>query len=182
MLLHFFAQPFELPSPHIFKIHALRPRRRRFVIKHRYPVALPDFVAYPPGQRHAILDGHAIDGNKRQHVRRAHARMRTLVFRQVDQFHGFAGAQDSRFRHRLRFARQRDYAAVMVGVHFAIQHIYARHTAHRRDNGIDLRGVAAFAKIGHALNQSFHRFGFLSRCPAQLAGSFGFRSGSVGRS
>ena len=182
VLFKLFAQPFELPAPHVFKIYALRPCRRRFVKKYRYPVTLPDFVAHQPRQRHAILDGHTIDGNKRQHVRRAHAWMRTFVFRQVDQLHGLAGAQKRRFRHRVWFARQRDHRAVMVGVHLSIQHVHTRHAAHRRHDGINLRGVAPFGKIWHALNQSFHRFGFLSGRPGQLFGSFGFLSGSVGRS
>ncbi len=182
VLLQLFAQPFELPSPHIFQIYALRPHRRRFVKKHRNPVALPDIVSHPSGQRHAIFDGHAIDGNKRQHVRRAHARMRARVFRQVDQFHGLAGSQQSRFRHCVRLACQRDHRAVMVGVHLPIQHVHTWHAAHRCHNRIDFRGVASFGKIRHALNQSFHRFGFLSGRPGQLFGSFGFLSGSVGRS
>src|SRR6266851_9910646 len=70
----------------------------------------------------------------------------------------------------------------MVGVHLAVQYIYARHAAHGSDNGVNLRRVAAFAKIGHALNQSLHGFGFLFWWLAQLCGSFGFRSGNVGRS
>ena len=84
VLLQLFAQPFELPAPHIFKIYALRPGRRRFIKKNRYPVALPDFVAHPPRQLDAILDGHAIDGNERQHIRGPHAWMRPAVLCQVD--------------------------------------------------------------------------------------------------
>ncbi len=108
--------------------------------------------------------------------------MRPGVFRQVNQFHGLARAQQRGFRHGVRLARQRDYRAVVIRVHLAIQHVHARHAAHCRDNGVDLGGVASFRKIGHALNQSFHFFGFLSCLPAQLFGSFGLRSGNVGRS
>ncbi len=182
IFLQLFAQPFELPSPHVFQVHAVRPRRRRFVKKYRYPVALPDFIAHAPRQRHAILNRYAFDGNKRQHIRRAYARVRPRMFCQIDQFHGLAGSQNGRFRHRVRIPRQRDHAPVMVGVHFAIQHINTRYAAHGCDNGIHLRRISPFGKIRHALNQSFHFFGFLSCFPAQFAGNFGGRSGIVGLS
>ena len=75
----------------------------------------------------------------------------------------------------------------MVGVHLVVQHIHARHAAHGRDEGLHLCRIPTLGKIRHAFNQSFHRFGFLffaflSSGFPQLFGSFGARSGSVGRS
>src|SRR5437879_7907552 len=93
ILPQLFSQPFELPSSHVFKIYPVRPRRRRFVKKNRYSMAFPDFVAHAPRQRHAILNGDAIDGNKWQHIRRADPWMRARVFRQVDQLPGLARSQ-----------------------------------------------------------------------------------------
>ena len=180
--LQLFAQPFELPAAHIFQVHAIRPRGRRFIKKHWYAVAFPNFVPDAPRQRHAIVQRHALNGDKWQHIRRAHSRMRAGVLGEVDQLHGFACALKCSLSHRIRFSRQRHHAAVVVCVHLPVQNIDTRHTAHRRNKGFHFCGVASFGEIRDAFNQSLHRFGFLSCCPGQFAGSFGLRSGSVGRS
>ena len=92
-------------------------------------------------------------GMKRHHVRRAHARMRSLVLRQVDQLRRLAHSANGGFLNRLPLSDQGDHAAVMVGVHLAIEQINAVHL-HGVDDGIHLRLIAAFGKIGNTLNQS----------------------------
>ena len=53
-----------------------------------------------------------------------------VCFVQIDQLHRFARAAEGRFRHGVRFAGQRDHAAVVIGVHLAIEHIHTRDAAH----------------------------------------------------
>ena len=156
ILLHRLIHSFELTAPYVLQVRALRPRRRRFIKKHRNAIAPPDLISNLPGQRHAIFQRYSFHWNKRHHVRSAHPRMRALVLGHVDQFQRSAGAQDCRFRHRLRISRQRNHAPVVIRVHLVIQHPHSGHLAHRLDQRRDLRGIAPLAKIRHTLNQSSH--------------------------
>ena len=103
--------------------------------------------------RHAIFQRHAVDGDKRNHVGRTHARVRARVRSQVNQLCRLANPANRRFLNGVSFAHQRNHAAVMVGVHLAVKQIDPRNL-HGFDNGIDLRSVAAFRKIRYAFNQS----------------------------
>ena len=75
---------------------------------------------------------------------------------QVDQLSCLADAEQSRVRHGIGIADQCDDATVVVGVHFAVEHVYAGHAAHSRDDSIDFCGIAPFRKIWDALDQSIH--------------------------
>ena len=79
--------------------------------------------------------------------------MRPLVLGQIDQLRSLAHSANRRLLNRLALAHQRDHAAVVIGVHLAVQQIDAIHL-HRLDDGIDFRLVAAFRKIGNAFDQS----------------------------
>ena len=154
---HLFTQALELAAAYVLEIYTVGTRGRRFVEKHRDAVALPKLVAHVPREGDAIFDGHPFDGNKRQHVRCAHARMRSRVLGHVDQLDRLARAQDRRFRDGIGSARQRDDAAIVVGVQLAVEHVDASHCAHRRHQRVHLRCVTPLGKVGHAFNQSFHR-------------------------
>ena len=82
--------------------------------------------------------------------------MRADVDVQINQLERLAYSRQRRLGNRLRLAREGDDRAVVVGVHFAVQHKHARHAAHGRHNRIHLGGVAPFGKIRHAFNQAFH--------------------------
>ena len=90
-------------------------------------------------------------GMNGNHVGRAHARMRALMPGQVDQLRRLAHAANGRFLNGFALADQRDHAAVVVGIHLAVEQIDAGHL-HGFDDGIDLGRVAAFGKIGNAFN------------------------------
>src|SRR6266481_3674798 len=63
IVLHILILLFKLYSPYIFKIHAVRPRRRRFIKENRYPVLFPDFISYASRERNTIFDRRPVAGN-----------------------------------------------------------------------------------------------------------------------
>ena len=129
------ANSFKLPAPDVFQILPLRRSRRRLVQINRNLKSLPDLLAHMTRHGDAILDGHAINRNERHHVGRAHARMRALMLGQINQLRGLAHAANRRFLDRLPLADQRDHAAVVVGIHLAIEQIDAVDL-HRLDDGV----------------------------------------------
>ncbi len=78
------------------------------------------------------------------------------MFGEVDQLESFANAAKRRFGDRFRFARERNDAAVVIRVALAVEDVDAFDGLHRGDERVNLRGVAAFGKIRHAFNQTFH--------------------------
>ena len=146
------ADAFELSAPDVLQPLPLRRRRRRFVEIHGNLKALPDFRADMPCHGNAVFNRHAFNRDERHHVGGAHARMRTLMFGQVDQLRGLAYSADHRFLNRVAVADQRDHAAVVVGIHLAIKQIDAGHL-HGIDNGVDFGLVAAFRKIRDTFDQ-----------------------------
>ncbi len=101
------------------------------------------------------------DGNKRNHVGRAHARVRARLPRQVNQLSGFAYAAHRRLTDCVGFANQRDHAAIVVRVAFPAEQIHAGDRAHGVHDGVYLRQLAAFGKIRNALDELLHGSAFL---------------------
>ena len=100
------AQPLELPAPHLFQVGAVGPRRRRLVEEDRHAEAPPDLQPRLAGQQHALLQLDAGDGHKGNHVRRADARVNSLLAGQVDQLGRLACAAHRRLHHRRRDRRR----------------------------------------------------------------------------
>ena len=134
IVLHLFAQSFKLPSPDIFEINPVGPLCRRFIEKYGNSVTCPNFVPGAVCQGDTILDRDAFNWYERNDVRSPYARVRSGVLRQVDQFHRLAHAAQRGIGHCIRLARQRDHAAVVVGVHLAIENVNTRDAAHGRDD------------------------------------------------
>jgi hypothetical protein len=64
-----------------------------------------------------LLQLDAGDRHKRNHVRRANARMNSLLAGQVDQLDRLAGAAHRRLDHRRGFSGNGHHGAVVIGVH-----------------------------------------------------------------
>ena len=79
--------------------------------------------------------------------------MRSLMLSQVDQLRRFTHASNRRFLNRLALSHQRDHAAVVVGIHLAIEQIDAVYF-HGVNDRIHFRFIAAFRKIRNTLNKS----------------------------
>ena len=154
--LQVFAQAFELPATNVFKIYAIGAGGRGFVEKYRDAVAFPDFVADSPGERDAIVERHSFDGNEGHHVGGSHARVSALMRSEIDERGSFGDTAQRRFGNGIGIAGEGHDAAVVVAVHFAVEDIHAGHAAHGGDDGVHFRGIAAFGKIGNALDQSGH--------------------------
>ena len=81
----------------------------------------------------------------------------------INQLSGFSDAAKGCFRYRFRFSCQRYDATIVVSITFAVEEKHTRNFAHRSDDCIDFRGITAFGKIRHTLDESFHEFSWLSR-------------------
>jgi hypothetical protein len=79
--------------------------------------------------------------------------VRALVPGQVNQLGCLAGPADGCFLNGFPLANQRDYAAVVIGIHFPVKQIDP-WDSHGFDNGVDFGRIAAFGEIGHAFNKS----------------------------
>ena len=153
--LHIFANAFKLAAAHVLQVLPLGSLRRRLVQIHRNLVALPDFLASAARDGDAILQRHAFDRDERNHVGSAQAGMRARVLGQVDQFSGFADAANRRLGHIDGIADQGDDAAVVIGVHLAIEEIDAIHL-HGFEDGIDASLVAPFREVGNTFDECGH--------------------------
>ena len=96
-----------------------------------------------PRHGHAIFNGHAVNRNERHHIGRPHPRMRSLMHSQVNQLRRLAHPANRRFLNRLALAHQRDHAAVVVGIHLAVEQVHAVHL-HGVDDGIHFGLITAF--------------------------------------
>jgi hypothetical protein len=81
--------------------------------------------------------------------------MCTLVLGKVDEFLSLADPAQHGFHQRFAITNQGDDTAVVVGIHLAIEKIDAIHL-HCFNDGIDLRFIAAFRKIGDTFYERWH--------------------------
>ena len=95
----------------------------------------------------------AVNRDKRHDIGRAHARVRALMFGEIDQLGGLPDPANGGFLNGFTLADQGDDAAVVVGIHLPVEEIDAGDL-HGFDNGIDFGRVAAFGKIRNAFDQS----------------------------
>ena len=104
------------------------------------------------GHGDAIFDADAFNRNERYDIRRAHPRVRTPVLVEINEFCRSSHAPDRRFLNSFALSHKSDHAAVVVGVHLAIQHVNAIHF-HGLDDRVYFGLIAAFRKIGDTLDQ-----------------------------
>ena len=96
-------------------------------------------------------------GNEGDDVGGAEAGMGAGMFRQINEFGGFADAADGGFGNIDGIAYQSDNTAVMVGIHLAVKKIDAVHL-HGFENGVNFGFVAAFGEIGDTFDECWHKF------------------------
>ena len=151
--LDLFPQTLKLSAPDVFQILALRRRCRRLVQIHGHLEALPDFRAHMLRHGHTVFKRDAVDGNERHHIGRAHAGVRALMLRKVQQLRRLTHAADDRFLNRFALAHQRDDAAVVIGIHFAVEQVNVV-ALHGCDDGIDFGLIPAFGEIRNTFDES----------------------------
>ena len=133
----------ELPFAHVREILSFGPPRRVIVEIHRYVQLASDALAQLLRQLDALLDSHAGDRNKRDHIDGAHARVLALMDVQVDQLRRFLGDAEARLHARVGRADEREDAAMMIGVRLDVQN---RHPGRLRrvDDRLNLSLIPAF--------------------------------------
>ncbi len=82
--------------------------------------------------------------------------MRPGVPGQVDEFRSFADAANHGLLHLRGIANQRDDAAVVVGIHLAVEEVDAVQL-HGLEDGIDLGLIAAFGEVGYTFDECGHK-------------------------
>ncbi len=147
------ADPLELTAANVFQILAFGRGRSGFVKIDRNLEALRDLGPHMARHGYAVFDGDAVNRDKRHDIGRAHARVRALMFGEIDQLGGLPYSANRGFLNGLALADQRNHAAVVVGIHLAVEQIDAGNL-HGFDNGIDFGRVAAFGKIRNAFDKS----------------------------
>ena len=81
--------------------------------------------------------------------------MSALMLGEIDQLRRLAYTADGRLLNSLALADQRDDAAVMIGVHLAVEQVNTADL-HSLDNGVNACFVAALRKIRNAFHQRRH--------------------------
>jgi hypothetical protein len=78
--------------------------------------------------------------------------MDSMVMVEIDQLGGFPRRANRCFPHCVLRARECDDAAMMIGIGLPAEQQHVGHGCNRVDNCLDLGEVAAFRKIGYALD------------------------------
>ena len=96
------------------------------------------------GANKAIVAGLSLGGYMSLAFHASHPeRVRALMLVQINQLCGLAHAADRGFRHGIALANQCDNRTVVVGIHLAVQQVYAGQF-HGLHNSINSGLVAAF--------------------------------------
>ena len=149
----FVADAFELAAANVLQILTFGRGCGGFVKIDRDLEAFRDLGSDVARHGNAVFDGDAVNRDKGNDVGGAHARVRTLMLGEVDQLGSLPYSANGGFLNGFALADQGDDAAVVVGIHLAVEKIDAGDF-HGFDNGIDFGRVAAFGKIRNAFNQS----------------------------
>jgi hypothetical protein len=99
------------------------------------------------GQVHTIFHGDAMDGHKRNHIRRADAGMSAQVLSEIDEVRRDACALKRRFTDGIRISGKRQHRPMVVGVHFFVQEKDARDRSNRSHQRTHRVHPTPFAEI-----------------------------------
>src|SRR6516162_6387787 len=94
------AQTLELPLANVLELDAIRACGRGSVEINRDSVAAPDLEARLAREKRAIGERRSADGDERDDVRGADARMHAVLLREVDELCGLACAPNRGFDDR----------------------------------------------------------------------------------
>src|SRR5437879_256012 len=113
---------------------------------------VPDSFARLVGQRHAIFDRDAADGNKRQHVSSANARMLASMISQIDQLRRSANRAKRSLDDHLRRSDECYYRTIVICVDMPIENYHSAHRLNRASDLFDHFRLAAFAEVWYTLD------------------------------
>ena len=152
----------------VLQVDAVGPPGGRFVEVHRHAQLVPDLIGDALGEAHALLERDALDGDERHHIGRSDARVRALMLGEVDQFDRLFDAADGCVGHCRRRSDERQNAAIVIGVRFAVEEYDIGHRQDGLHDRIHFGGIAPFGKIRDTLDKlSRHE---TTLCHTALAG------------
>ena len=128
-----------------------------------------DPLPHPTGHGHALLHGHAAEGDEGHHVGRADAGMLALVLRHINELRRLRHASEGGFFHRCGRPHEGDHRAVVIGVYLYVQHPHPAHGRDGLDHLVNDLPTLPLAEIGYTLNELSHPF--LPPCPRYLCSS-----------
>ena len=149
---NFRAYALELSAADIFQILPLWRSRRRLIEVNGNLITSPDFCTRVTRHHDAIFQRDPLNWDEWNNIRRAQTRMRSGVPRQIQYLRSLTYATDSSFLNGLSSSDQSNHATIVVGIHLAIEQVYAIHF-HGFDNDVNFRFVAPFRKIRDAFHQ-----------------------------
>ena len=155
-------------------------RRRLLVEVHGNLQLVSDAPSDRPGEIGALGHRDVRDGDERADIERAHAWMRALVDRHVDEFGRLLRAAERGLGHPVRRADQRVNRAVRVRARVDVQQLHSGDARQGLGDGVDGAAVAPFGEIRNTLNQSSHADTFRMRrrtaLPAQRTSAAAVRA------
>ena len=155
---HLLQQGFELTAADVLQVGAFGAARGGLVEVDRNLQLAPDFVAQAFGELDALFQGDAFDGDEGDHVGRADARVRALLFREVDQGDGLFHRAKGGIGHGGGRTHEGEHAAVVIGIGFAVEQHHLGNGEDGLHDGVDLGGIAALGEIGDALHELSRHF------------------------
>ena len=145
-------QPFELATPDVLQIAACRGRGGLLVQEYGQVEAFGDGGGSLARQRDAIGHRRPLERHERHDVDRTESRVLSLMPPQIDPGEGGLEERDHRRRQRVAIAGKGQDGAVVRGIRLQVEEADAGNRAHRGADGLDRRGVPAFADVRDALD------------------------------
>src|SRR2546423_9857003 len=150
------AQQLEAAAPHVREIFSFGPQRRALVEVDGDAQLAPDSLARTPRERDALFDADAADGDERQHVARAHARVLPGLRVEVDQLRRARDDAHRRLDDRTGRRDEGDDRAVVIRVNVRAEDERALDRLDRLDQARDHLGLAPLAEVWYTLDDAIH--------------------------
>src|SRR5205085_7288153 len=151
------AQQLESSAPHVRKIFSFGPLCRALVEIDGDAQLAPDSLARTPRERDALLYADAADGDERQNVARAHARVLPRVRVEVNQLRSARHNAHRRLDDRTGRRDEGDDRAVVIRVNVRAEDERALNRLDRLDQPRNHLGLAPLAEVWYTLDDAIHK-------------------------
>ena len=138
-----FRQALELAPAHIRQISSVLCRGGVLIIIDAHAGLGPDALGCLTGISHRLGGIHAPQGNKGNHIHRAHAGMLAPVNTQIDALGGHFRQTHRRLHHGLRRAQEGQHRAIVVFVGRIVHQSHTGHAPHSVTAGLHHGRIAA---------------------------------------
>src|SRR3989338_8860657 len=144
------------PTPNGCEVFPIWEQRGGFVEINRNLIAVPQLLSGAMGDGDTIRQSYPLQGNERDHVSGADARVFAAVAVEIDERHGLTVRAHRRLFNAAGRSHKGDYRAVVVRVHVSVQEMNPCDTSNHPGNPFHLQRITAFAEVGYALDQESH--------------------------